>query len=177
MQVYRHLFVLFSAVCIIGVFAVAQPQSANAHDVFKAPMQERFKLKTVSCSACHPGKDKHVHNRFGAMFVKVFKGKNLSAQLEAAEAKGEKEKEEFEAVMVEEFKIALAALEKKEPMVFAMVDAGMLVGTKKTPEGLEEAQAVTDAYIEADMDVPLFESHGVDGDAEAAKPTETDKGK
>lgn len=171
MQFQSIKYVMFFAAM---AFTFSFVTSAEAHDVFKAPMQERFNLKTVSCSACHPGKEKSVHNKFGAMFVKAFKGKDLTKKLEEAEAKGgEKGKEEFEAEMVEHFKKALKDLEKKEPLMIAIVDAGLLVGTKKTPEGLETAQEDVVEFIEADADTPIFEGSRGGGD-DADKDADAD---
>lgn len=160
---YSKAILLSMVVSITFGFSVV----AEAHDAFQQPMKDRFNLKTVTCSACHPGKDKSEHNFFGSMFVKKFKGKGLTAKLEAAEAEGKEQKEAYEAVMVEEFNKALAELEEKEPTMIAIVENGLLVGTKKQPDALEELQERVNAFIEAAADMPLFEGFGSSDDAPA----------
>lgn len=118
-----------------------------AHDVFKEPLEKRYKLKTVSCKTCHPNnKDRSIHNKFGQMFADQFKGMEMSKKFEAAEAAGEEAKKKYEAEMVAAFEKALLIVEKKKLTIAEMLEAGLMNGTRleKVPASKTENEPKKD---------------------------------
>ena len=117
--------------CFLTVSLALALAPALAHDVFKEPLEKRYKLKTVSCKTCHPNsKDRSIHNAFGQMFADQFKGMGMSEKYEAAEAAGEEAKKKYEAEMVAAFEKAMLVVEKRKLTVAEMLRAGLMNGTR-----------------------------------------------
>lgn len=114
--------------------------NAVAHDCFTKPLEERYKLKTVSCKTCHPNnKDRSIHNKLGIMFENALKGKELTKKFNQAEAQGEEAKIECEKMMVEEFKKVLVEVEQEKLTLADMIKFGLINGMRLNDEGEEEA--------------------------------------
>lgn len=109
----------------------------SAHDFLKNPIKERYGLKSVSCTVCHPGSNKAINNAFGLKFKTAFKGKNYTKRVhDAKELKkkdktaGEKALDAIDVEMVAQFNELIPEIEK-ESMTFAdLARAGLLAGTK-----------------------------------------------
>jgi hypothetical protein len=126
--------------------------SVSAHDFLKDPLKERYGLKSVSCSACHPGSNKAINNAFGMKFKAAFKGKDFTKRIHAAKdmkdkAAGKKLKEEIGAEMVVAFNAVVGEIEKEKMSFAEMAKAGILNGTKLEKSVIAEmgkAQGVED---------------------------------
>ena len=120
-----NIFILLFVAGLIG------PNSLWAHDAFKEPFEERYGLKSIACTACHPNaKDRSIHNQFGKYYEEALKGKDISAKFKEAEAKGEEAVAEYEKEMVVHFVEAMKAVEKKSISFEDLIRAGMLNGTR-----------------------------------------------
>ncbi|QEG21155.1 hypothetical protein [Mariniblastus fucicola] len=111
--------------------------SADAHDFLKDPLKERYGLKSVSCSACHPGSNKAINNAFGLKFKTAFKGKDYTKRIHAAKDLKKKDKdagtkalEEIGTEMVAHFNEVIVEVEKESMSIKDLATAGLLVGTK-----------------------------------------------
>lgn len=127
----RIVFTLLFFAVLIGHSQV------RAHDAFKEPFEQRYDLKSIACTACHPNaKDRSIHNKFGKYYEEALKGKDISAKFKEAEAKGEAAVAEYEKEMVVHFVEAMKAVEKKSISFEELIQAGMLNGTRlnKTKE-------------------------------------------
>ena len=81
----KSLFVLSILVFLTLTFC----NPIMAHDAFKEPMQKRYNFKTVSCKTCHPdNKDRTIRNKFGELYFKALKGKDLTKKFFEAEKEG-----------------------------------------------------------------------------------------
>jgi hypothetical protein len=140
-----------TSACLICLFLVGE---VSAHDFLKDPLKERYGLKSVSCSACHPGSNKAINNAFGMKFKAAFKGKNYTKRVHDAKelkkndkAAGEKALDAIGVEMVAQFNEIAPEIEK-ESMTFAdLAKAGLLVGTKLEKDVIAEmgkAQGVED---------------------------------
>jgi len=134
-----------SLVNFLPVLAIAFTfvSSADAHDFLKEPLIERYGLKSVSCSACHPGSNKAINNAFGLKFKEAFKGKEFTSRIKATKEMadkdaGKKKKEEIGAEMVAEFNKVIVEVEKTQMTIADLAKAGLLNGTKLKKEVVEE---------------------------------------
>ena len=142
MNSLKQFFTIALATCGLCLFSYS---SVDAHDFLKDPLQERYGLKSVSCSACHPGSDKAINNAFGMKFKTAFKGKDYTKRVhEAKDLKktdkdaGEKALEAIGKEMVADFNKVIPEIEK-QTMTFAdMAKLGVLNGTKLEKEVVEE---------------------------------------
>jgi len=136
----------FICVVLVFGFACTFASNADAHDFLKKPLMERYNLKSVSCSACHPsGGTKAVNNKFGLMFKKAFKGKNYTARIKALKDMSDKDaaKKKEEAIgaeMVADFKKAIVEIEKTQMTIADMAKFGLLNGTKLQKELVVEME-------------------------------------
>lgn len=143
MQSFRQLIAAAIAICFLFTFNA----KVDAHDVLKKPLAERYGLKSVSCSACHPGSKKEVKNKLGLMFKKAFKSKNYTKRIKAAKAAKDKTAEEaIEKEMVEDFKKAIVEIEKTKLTIKDLAEAGLLNGARLEKDvvakmGEEQAKA------------------------------------
>lgn len=119
--------------------------SADAHDFLKNPLKDRYGLKSVSCSACHPGSNKAINNAFGLKFKTAFKGRNYTKRVHDAKdlkkknkAAGEKALDEIGAEMVVQFNQVIAEVEKETMTMGDMLKAGLLNGTKLEKDVIAE---------------------------------------
>ncbi len=140
----------FLPVLAIAFFGILS--TADAHDFLKKPLIERYNLNSVSCSACHPGRNKAINNAFGLKFKEAFKGKNFTARINAAKEMADKEagKKEKEAIgkeMVVEFNKAVVEIEKTQMTIAEFAKAGLLVGTKLKQEVVEEMRKAQGAPV------------------------------
>jgi len=134
MNSLKRIFTIALATCGLCLMTSS---SVDAHDFLKDPIKERYGLKSVSCSACHPGSNKAINNAFGMKFKAAFKGKDYTKRVhEAKELKktdkeaGEKALDAIDKEMVADFNKVVVDIEK-ESMTFAdMAKMGVLVGTK-----------------------------------------------
>lgn len=151
MNSLRRIFAIALATCSLCLLLSSQ---VDAHDFLKDPLKERYGLKSVSCSACHPGSNKAINNAFGMKFKNAFKGKDYTKRVhDAKELKksdkeaGEKALDAIDKEMVADFDKFIVDIEK-ETMTFAdMAKMGVLVGTKLEKEVVAEmgkAQGVSD---------------------------------
>ena len=126
---------------LIVVLGFCTSSAAVAHDCFKEPLEERYKLKTVSCKTCHPNnKDRSIHNKLGVLFENALKGKELNRKFKEAEAQGEEAKKACEEMMVEEFKKVLVVVEKQQLTLEDMIKFGLINGMRLNDEGQEAAE-------------------------------------
>ena len=145
--------VLLGIVISIGI-NLSMASTLNAHDEFKEVLERRYRLKSVSCKACHTDKkDKKIRNAFGKLFDKELKGKNLTKRYLAAKEEGDEAKRQFEKKMIKEFAVALNAVEKKPVTFLALMEAGLLSGTR-LDKNLVDADTLTiktlsDSEVEA----------------------------
>ena len=146
----HSLSIRLFGLAIAIAFCVCISGTADAHGVFKDPLEERYGLKSVSCSACHPTSDKHVHNKFGRMFYRKFKGLDLTKKLEAAKEESKEAEEAFEQVMVAEFEKALVEIETQQMTIAEVFQGGMWNGTKLTDESLEKVKEELDEWEAAE---------------------------
>ena len=138
----KRLFTIALATCGLCLFAYS---SVDAHDFLKTPLQERYGLKSVSCSACHPGSNKAINNAFGLKFKAAFKGKNYTKRVHDAKAlkktdkeAGEKALAAIDKEMVADFNAAIGEIET-QTMTFAdLVKMGLLNGTKLEKDVVEQ---------------------------------------
>lgn len=143
MQSFRQLIAAAIAIC----FLFTANANVNAHDVLKKPLAERYGLKSISCSACHPGSKKEVKNKLGLMFKKAFKGKDFTKRIKAAKTAKDKTAEAaIEKEMIEEFKKAIVEIEKTQLTIKDLAEAGLLNGAKMEKDviakmGEEQAKA------------------------------------
>lgn len=142
-----HVIILSIAFCL-GLMLC---NFASAHDCFKEPLEERYKLKTVSCKTCHPNnKDRSIHNKLGIIFENALKGKNLTKQFKDAEAADEKSglKKDDEnsavfkvnKVLVAEFNKVIPEVEKSELTIADMIKFGLINGMRLNDEGKAAAE-------------------------------------
>lgn len=111
--------------------ALLTTSSLNAHDEFKEALEQRYRLKSVSCKACHTdNKDKKIRNAFGKLLHDELKDKNITQQYSQAKAKGEEAEKKYEKRMVKDFVTALKAVEQKPVTFLALLEAGLLNGTR-----------------------------------------------
>lgn len=103
---FGAMLVAFAAVCLLNASA------ANAHNVFKKAMKEKYGVADVSCNVCH-GKDKKIRNDLGKLFEKELAGKDLTKKFNDLKDKPE-ERKAFEKEMEEIFKKSLEVVEAKE---------------------------------------------------------------
>ena len=128
--------------------------TAAAHDFLKDPLKDRYKLKSVSCAACHPGSNKAINNAFGMKFKTAFKGKDYTARVYKAKDLKKKDKDAGEKAlkgigveMVAQFEQVIAEVEKESITFGDMLTAGLLNGTKLEKDVIAEmgkAQGVTE---------------------------------
>ena len=134
----KNIYVLLAIAAGVICFA----SKGLAHDCFKLPLEERYKLKTVSCKTCHPNnKDRSIHNKLGIMFENALKGKDLSKKFKEAEAKGDEAKAEYEKEMVEEFRKVMVEIEQQKMTLKDMIEFGLINGMRLNPEGVAAADA------------------------------------
>ena len=119
-----------AAVSFLGIMAMP-PSSVSAHDEFKEAMEHRYRLRSVSCKACHTdNKDKKIRNAFGKLLFEALKSKELTKNYNEAKSKGDKAKKQFEKQMVKDFLSALKRVETKPVSFSALLEAGLLNGTR-----------------------------------------------
>lgn len=141
----KQLLSMAAAACFVCLLCSS---TVSAHDVLKDPLKERYGLRSVSCSACHPGSNKAINNAFGLKFKTAFKGKDFTKRVK--EAKAEKNKaleEEIDKEMVVEFNKAIEEIEKESMTMKDILTAGLLNGTKLEKgviAKMGEAQGVKD---------------------------------
>lgn len=131
-----------TAACIVCLFIASE---VSAHDFLKEPIKERYGLKTVTCSLCHPGSNKAINNDFGLKFKKAFKGKDYTKRVnEAKELKkkdkkaGEKALDAIDVEMVAQFNELIPAIEKETITFGELAKAGLLVGMKLEKDVIAE---------------------------------------
>jgi hypothetical protein len=150
MQFIRSLLTAVAVIVFCFSFACTA-NTAVAHDVLKKPLAERYGMKSVSCSACHPGSKKQVKNKFGLMFKKAFKGKNYTKRIKAAkEAKDKAETEKIEEEMIVDFKKAIVEIEKTQLTIKDLAEAGLLVGFKMEKDVVAKMGEEQEAAEKAD---------------------------
>lgn len=121
---------LLGVVTVVGI-TLSMSSEAIAHDEFKEVLERRYRLKSVSCKACHTdNKDKKIRNAFGKLLDKELKDKKLTERYQAAKDEGEDAKKRFEKKMIKEFSVALNAVEKKPVTFLALMETGLLNGTR-----------------------------------------------
>jgi hypothetical protein len=121
---------LLGIVTAVGM-TLSLGSEAIAHDEFKDVLERRYRLKSVSCKACHTdNKDKKIRNAFGKLLDRELKEKKLTERYQSAKDEGEDAKKRFEKIMVKEFSVALSAIEKKPVTFLALMEAGLLNGTR-----------------------------------------------
>jgi len=141
MNFFNRILAMTTACFVCLLFA----GDVSAHDFLKNPIKERYGLKSVSCTVCHPGSNKAINNAFGLKFKTAFKGKNYTKRVtEAKELKkndkaaGEKALDAIEVEMVAHFNELIPEIEK-ESMTFAdLAKAGLLAGTKLEKDVIAE---------------------------------------
>lgn len=134
MNSIKRILTITAAACFVCLLFGS---SADAHDFLKDPLKERYALKSVSCSACHPGSNKAINNAFGMQFKTAFKGKNYTKRVHAAKDMKKKDKEAGEKAldaigveMVAQFNEIIVDIEKESMTFGELAKAGLLVGTK-----------------------------------------------
>jgi len=153
-------------------FNLSIASSLNAHDEFKETLKRRYRLKSVSCKACHTdNKDKKIRNAFGKLLYEELKENNLSQRYVDSKKEGEEAHKQFEKIMVKEFAIALKAVEKKPATFQALLEAGLLNGTRLDKNQVD-ADALTiktlsDAEVEA---IKIENSNMIKGEIKEMPP-------
>lgn len=161
-------FVTGAATCLLSV------SSLSAHDEFKEVLAQRYRLRSVSCKACHTdNKDKKIRNAFGKLLYQELKAKKLTQRYKEAKEKGDEAEEKFEKTMVREFKAALKAVEKKPVTFLALLEAGLLNGTRLDKNQVD-ADALTikplsDAEVET---IKVENAHLIEGEIKQMPPEE-----
>ena len=127
--------------------------ASNAHDEFKEVLEKRYRLKSVSCKACHTdNKDKQIRNAFGKLLHQELEDKDLTKRYEAAKEEGDDAKKKFEKQMTKEFTVALEAVEKKPVTFLALLEAGLLNGTRLDKNQVDAdtltIKTLTDSQVE-----------------------------
>ena len=135
--------VSFFSVAMVFAMALSWVSSADAHDYLKEPLMKRYNLKSVSCSACHPGSNKAINNQFGMKFKAAFKGKDFTRRIKATKDIADKDaaKKEKDAIgeeMVAEFNNIIGEIEKTQMTIADFAKAGLLNGTKLQKETIAE---------------------------------------
>lgn len=142
MNLLKRILTITAAACFVCLLS---NNSADAHDFLKDPLKEHYSLKSVSCSACHPGSNKAINNAFGMKFKTAFKGKDYTKRVHDAKELKKKDKEAgqkaldvIDVEMVAQFKELIVEIEK-ESMTFAeMARSGVMNGMKLDADRLEE---------------------------------------
>ena len=134
MNSIHRIFTTSFAACLLCLLTLS---SVEAHDFLKDPLKERYGLKSVSCSACHPGSNKAINNAFGLKFKTAFKGKDYTKRVHDAKdlkkkdkGAGEKALDALGKEMVTDFNKVIAEIEKESMTFGDLAKAGLLVGTK-----------------------------------------------
>ncbi len=116
-----------------------------AHDFLKDPLKERYELKSVACTACHPGSNKAINNAFGLKFKEAFKGKDYTKRVHDAKdlkkkdkAAGTKALDEVGVEMIAQFNVVVVDIEKTSMTFAEMAKAGILNGTKLEKAAIAE---------------------------------------
>ena len=134
MNLLKRILTITAAACFVCLLF---SNTADAHDFLKDPLKERYGLKSVSCSACHPGSNKAINNAFGLKFKTAFKGKEYTKRVHEAKdlkkknkAAGDTALEGIGKEMVAQFITVIEEVEKESMTFGEMAKAGILVGTK-----------------------------------------------
>ena len=144
----------------------------DAHDEFKEVLQQRYRLRSVSCKACHTdNKDKKIRNAFGKLLHGELKDKKLTERYLAAKEKGEEAEEKFEKKMLKEFLIALEAVEKKPITFVALMEAGLLNGTRLDNNQVDADALTIKTLSDAEVDaIKVNSSDLVEGEIQEMSP-------
>ena len=142
MNSLKRILTITTAACFVCLLFVS---SADAHDFLKNPLKERYGLKSVACSACHPGGNKAINNAFGMKFKTAFKGKNYTKRVNEAKELKKKDKEAGEKAldaigveMVAQFNELIVDIEKESMTFGELAKAGLLMGTKLEKDVIEK---------------------------------------
>lgn len=156
--------------------ALATGGDLDAHDEFKEVLERRYRLKSVSCKACHTdNKDKKVRNAFGKLLDKELKEKKLSEGYRAAKDEGDDAKKRFEKQMVKEFSIALNAIENKPVTFLALMEAGLLNGTRLDKNQVDVDTLTIKTLTDPDVEELKIASASVIEGEVKQMPTEEDE--
>ena len=167
--------VLLGIATCVGI-NLSMASALHAHDEFKEVLERRYRLKSVSCKACHTdNKDKKIRNAFGKLFDKELKDKNLTKRYMAAKEEGDEAKQQFEKKMIKEFSAALNAVEKKPVTFLALMEAGLLSGTR-LDKNLVDADALTIKTLsDSEVETIKLENASVIKGEIKQMPAETDE--
>ncbi len=163
-----------TAFLIVSLLAAS---SLNAHDEFKEALQQRYRLKSVSCKACHTdNKDKEIRNAFGKLLYNELKDKQITQQYRDAKAKGEEAEKKFKERMVKDFVIALKTVEQKPVTFLSLLEAGLLNGTRLDKNQVDvdalEIETLSDAKVKS---VTTDEKNVIKGEIKRMPPEENRK--
>lgn len=141
------------SVAMVFAMALTWVAQADAHDILRDSMKERYDLKSATCYACHPGSNKAINNAFGLKFKEGFKGKDFTKRIkELKEIKEEFKKDaakvadvkakldKIDEEMVAEFEKLVPEIESSQvDMTFAeLIKGGMMYGAKLQKEAIAE---------------------------------------
>jgi hypothetical protein len=148
-----------------GVLLVSSYQPVVAHAYMRKPFQARYKLRTVSCYACHvKRKKKEEVTEFGKVIKKLLEGQNVVARVEAAKDLDRAEKDLAMDELTKEFVEVLKKLDKmKTPegeWYADVIRAGRIEGVKPRRGAAGGADAESEDDGEADEDEEDDESEG-----------------
>lgn len=171
---------LRASILLLGVAVVAinlsTPQALNAHDEFKEVLERRYRLKSVSCKACHTdNKDKKIRNAFGKLLHEELKDKNLTQRYHDSKKEGEEAHKKFEKTMVKEFTVALKAVEKKPVTFQALMEAGLLNGTRLDKNQVDADALTIKTLSDAEVDAIKIENSSMIKGEIKEMPSEKDE--
>ena len=171
-------------VCLFGLPVLAisllTAGSLTAHEEFKEVLEKQYRLRSVSCKACHTdNKDKKIRNAFGKLLHQELKDDNITEKYREAKEEGPEAEEKYKKKMVEQFKAALKKVEQKPVTFLAILETGLLNGTRLDKNQVDAdtltIKTLSDAEVEA---VKVENSHLIEGEIKqmppAAPATETE---
>jgi hypothetical protein len=111
----RSIAVMIVTACVAVTCRLPQ---ASAHSKLSSAFKKNYRLRSVSCHACHlkeaKEKKKDKLTPFGKTLVKLLDGKMITKRVEALEGKSKEEKDRVWADITKEFLAALRQLDAKE---------------------------------------------------------------